>query len=307
MKKFSGVVPPMVTPFTMSGELDEPSVRKIIENMISGGVNGIFVLGTNGELSSMSMKMRHQMVKLTVEQMAHRLPVYAGITDNCLANTLMAATEYARLGVDALVAHLPSYYPLGEAEIREWFLRLADNSPLPLFLYNIPVTTHHSIPLPVVQELLQHPRVAGIKDSEGDVTRQTAELKILQTDPVRSFFCGASALAMTTLTQGADGLVPATANFAPAVYTQLCHTVNSGDHAAAEACQHRQDRLTELYLKRGRPLAQNIAALKGLMWATGLCGSTVLAPLRTLDEAQLQMLKTDYQKTLSELEGINHE
>ena len=303
MKTFYGLVPPMVTPFTPEGGLDEPAVRRIVDSLIAGGVDGIFVLGTNGELSSMPADMRRRLVELTVGQVNRRVTVYAGITDNCLGNSQRAAEEYAGLGVDALVAHLPSYYPLGAEEIRDWFLRLADHSPAPLILYNIPVTTHHSIPLPVVEELMRHPRVAGIKDSERDEKRQAAGIAMLCANPERSFFCGASPLFLSTLVQGADGIVPATANFAPAVHADLYRAVHRKDQAAAEACQRFQERLTGLYLKAGRPLAQNIAALKGLMWVAGLCGPTVLSPLRTLNPQELDALKAEYQDVVSAMKG----
>jgi 4-hydroxy-tetrahydrodipicolinate synthase len=293
----------MVTPFTPEGALDEPSVRRIVDYLIAGGVDGIFVLGTNGELSSMPADMRRRLVELTVGHVERRVPVYAGITDNCLGNTLKAAEEYASLGTDVLVAHLPSYYPLGVDEIRRWFLRLAEHSPAPLILYNIPVTTHHSIPLPVVEELMRHPRVAGIKDSERDEKRQAEGIAMLRASPARSFFCGTSPLFLSTLVQGADGLVPATANFAPGVHAELYRAVQRKDQAAAETCQRLQERLTGLYLKTDRPLAQNIAALKGLMWAAGLCGPTVLSPLRTLNQQELDALKAEYQDVLSSTKG----
>lgn len=303
MKTFHGLVPPMVTPFTQDGALDEPAVRRIIEFLIAGGVDGIFVLGTNGELASMPAEMRRRLVDVTVEHVNRRVPVYAGIADNCLGNSLKAAAEYAGLGADALVAHLPSYYPLADEEIRGWFLKLADRSPAPLILYNIPITTHHSIPLPVVEELMRHPRVAGIKDSERDEKRQAEEIAMLRSRPERSFFCGASCYSLSVLQQGADGLVPATANFAPAVYADLCRAVRQADQAAAESCQRLQERLTALYLKAGRPLSRNIAALKGLMWASGLCGPSVLPPLRTLNPNALEALKTEYLDALSRAKG----
>jgi len=306
MKGFHGLVPPMVTPFTQEGGLDEAAARRIIDSLIAGGVDGIFVLGTNGELSSMPADMRRRLVELTVGHVKRRVPVYAGIADNCMDNTLRAAGEYARLGADVLVAHLPSYYPLGAEEIRGWFASLADHSPAPLMLYNIPVTTHHSIPLPVVEELIRHPRVAGIKDSERDEKRQAEGIAMLRANPARSFLCGASSLFLSSLLQGADGIVPATANFAPAVHAELYRAVQRKDQAAAEACQRVQEGLTGLYLQAGRPLAQNIAALKGLMWAAGLCGPTVLSPLRTMNAEELDALKAEYLDVLSSVKGSCH-
>ena len=162
--KYSGVVVPMVTPFTPAGGIDEPAVGRIVDHLIGSGIGGIFPLGTTGESASIHSNDRRQLVAATVKHVNDRATVYAGISGNCFRESVDAAAAYKALGVAAVVAHMPSYYPLSDAEIEAYFLRLADSVALPLVLYNIPATTHHSISLDSVDRLRKHANIVAIKD-----------------------------------------------------------------------------------------------------------------------------------------------
>src|SRR5690349_18905948 len=162
--KYRGVVPPMITPFTPDGAIDVAAARKIIDHLLAGHATGIFVLGTTGEAASIPSIEKAKLVATMAEHVGGRAIRYAGISGNCFREQIDAAGEYKQLGVDALVAHVPYYFSLGEKEIEAYFTRLADSVPLPLILYNIPSTTHHSIALGTVERLMRHPNVVAIKD-----------------------------------------------------------------------------------------------------------------------------------------------
>src|SRR5579862_9480786 len=150
---FRGVVVPMVTPFTPEGRIDEPAVDRIVAHLIKGGVHGIFPLGTTGEAASIHSDDKRRLIATTVKSVAKRAMVYAGIASNSFRESLEAAKAYAEVGVNALVAHMPSYYPLSDEQVETYFRRLADQVSLPLVLYNIPATTHQSIPLDAIDRL----------------------------------------------------------------------------------------------------------------------------------------------------------
>ena len=126
----------MVTPITPDGDLDELAVQRIVDHMVDGGVHGVFVLGTTGENTSVPAAMRQRLVAAAVERVGERARVYAGIGSNCLADSVAAAKAYARLGVDAVVAHLPTYYALNAEEQFAYFGALAGRIDLPLLLYD---------------------------------------------------------------------------------------------------------------------------------------------------------------------------
>jgi dihydrodipicolinate synthase/N-acetylneuraminate lyase len=288
---YRGVIVPMVTPITSGGDLDEPAVGRIIDHMVAGGVHGVFVLGTTGENASVPAAMREQLVAVTVAHVGERAGVYAGISSNCLADSVAAAKAYALLGVNAVVAHLPTYYALDAEEQFAYFSVLADRIDLPLVLYDIPVTTHMVISSEVVERLSRHPNVVGIKDSSEDVAYLTTLIERLgDAGPDFAILVGASALSAQGLALGADGIVPAQGNLIPALCRALFDRAVEGDRDGAEACQRRVDAFARLFVE-GRSLAQSLGALKAMMGALDLCGPDVLPPLRPLPSGEQAALR----------------
>jgi dihydrodipicolinate synthase/N-acetylneuraminate lyase len=274
-----GVIVPMVTPIAPDGSLDEAAVQRVVDHMVAGGAHGIFVLGTTGENTSVPAALRERLVAATVEHVAGRARTYAGVSANCLADSVAAAKAYAPLGVDAVVAHLPTYYALNTEEQFAYFSALAGRIDLPLVLYDIPVTAHMVIPVEVVERLSRHANVVGIKDSGGDVARLTALLERLgDGEPDFTILVGASVLSAQGLALGADGIVPSQGNLIPALCRVLYDCAIAGDRDAAEAHQRQLDAFMRLFLE-GRSLAQSLGALKAMMGALGLCGPDVLPPL----------------------------
>jgi 4-hydroxy-tetrahydrodipicolinate synthase len=283
-QRYRGVVVPMVTPVKASGDLDEPAVRRVVDHLLDGGVDGVFVLGTTGEAASVPDDVRSRLVAVALEHVGDRATVYAGIGGNCLSRSVAAAEKYLDLGVDAVVAHLPSYYALQSAEQRAYYLNLAERIPGPLILYNIPITTHMSIDLEVVEELSEHPKIVGIKDSENEPGRLAELIERLGGQPDFALLVGVSALSAWSLGRGVDGIVPSTANLAPGTCSMLYRSALKGDATAAENCQRDVDGLNAAYADR--PLATSLAALKFAMSLEGLCAPDVLPPLRTLSASE---------------------
>src|SRR6266576_6736244 len=138
--RLRGAVVPLVTPVTASGELDWRSLDKLIDFMLAGGVEGIFVLGTTGEGVSVPRAARLNFVEHTASRVRGRALVYAGIGDTCLADSIQSAKQYFHAGVDAVVAQLPVYFPLQPHEVQAYFKSLLDQLAGPMIIYNIPST-----------------------------------------------------------------------------------------------------------------------------------------------------------------------
>jgi dihydrodipicolinate synthase/N-acetylneuraminate lyase len=292
-KRYLGVVVPMITPITSRGDLDEPAVRRVIDHLIEGGVNGIFVLGTTGEGASVPRRTRSRLVAIAVEHVGDRVATYAGIGNNCLDHSVHAAEEYFRLGVDVVVAHLPSYYALDPEEQSDYYAALAERIPGPLMLYNIPSTTHMSIPIEVVEKLSHHHKIIGLKDSENSVSRLEAVVEALGGRSDFAVFAGVSALSARALCLGADGIVPSPAHLVPDLCQRLYETGVQGDVASAEEYQRQVDQVANIYV-RNRTLGQSLAALKAAMGTLGLCNPDVLPPLRPLDAAQQEAVRREF-------------
>jgi 4-hydroxy-tetrahydrodipicolinate synthase len=276
-KKYRGVVVPMVTPFTPDGKVDIPATEKVVEHLISGGCIP-FILGTTGEFACVPVAERAGFVEATVKTTAGRTLTYAGIASNCYQETVDAAKTYADLGIDCVVANLPSYYPLAPDNMLAYFEKLADDVPAPLMLYNITITTHMSIPLDIVEKLSHHPNIVGLKDSEKNEERFEQALSMWKDRPDFAHFTGTAALCTMALLAGSDGIVPSTANFAPQLYKDLYDAAVAGENAKANELQAKNAALGLVYQK-GRVLSQSLPALKVIMNELGLCGPSVLPPM----------------------------
>jgi 4-hydroxy-tetrahydrodipicolinate synthase len=280
--KYCGVVVPMVSPFTTGGAIDEPAVGRIVEVLIGGGVGGVFPLGTTGEAASIHTDDKRRLVEVTVGAVNRRAMVYAGIAGNCFRESIEAAMSYKQLGVDALVAHMPSYYPLTDLEIEQYFQRLADKVPLPLVLYNIPVTTHHQIALGVVDRLRKHPNIVAIKDSANDAKRLTELLAMTGGRGGFPVLLGSSAQFTHGLKHGGVGLIPSGGHLVPREYQAMYLAAMNKQWSEVERLQRETDEVCAQYLK-GRSLGQGLAMLKALLEKRGICGRTMLPPLRDVD------------------------
>lgn len=276
---YRGVIVPMATPFTPDGAIDPAAVQRIVDHLVVGGVHGIFVLGTTGEAVSIPLEQRHRLVGCTVEAASGRVPVYAGIASNCFREAVEMAKGFQAHGVTAVAAHPPFYYPLTDSEIEAWFRDLADIVPLPLLLYNIPQTTHQSILLDAVERLSYHANVVGIKDSANDAARLAELLRRCGGREDFTILVGNGNLYVAGLSGGAHGIVPSTGNLDTAVCRALFDAAIAGDLAGIESAYRKVQEVTAAY-QQGRLLGESLAELKALMAARGLCGPTVLPPLR---------------------------
>jgi len=276
-KKYGGVVVPMVTPLNEDYSLDVVAVERLLLLFRQHGVQP-FVLGTTGEASSMPAALKQEFVRVAGKVKKAGDVLYVGIGSNCPADSVEAAKFAFGAGADVVVATLPSYYALTEAQMEGYFERLASQVGGPLIIYNIPATTHHTIPLPVIDRLSHHHNIVGTKDSERSEERLSASLKLWSGRRDFSHFLGWAAKSGEALLGGGDGLVPSTANFAPALYRDMLEAAEQGDREKVGALQALSDELGNSY-QAGRLLGESLAALKRIMEKEGLCGATMMPPL----------------------------
>jgi dihydrodipicolinate synthase/N-acetylneuraminate lyase len=289
-KGVHGVIVPMVTPFKDDGRLDESAVERILDFFLEAGVFP-FVLGTTGEAASVHETMRHRLVNLAAKQTAGKTALYAGISSNCFEASLEAAEKYLDLGVYAVVAHLPNYYPLSSEDIFRYFEVLADHVSGPLVVYNIPQTTHMSIPLDVLENLSRHPNITGVKDSERDLERLEKAIGLWAGRDDFSHLTGWGGQMAHALSLGTDGIVPSTGNLVPGKFAEMVKAADAGDREKAIRIQERTDEISMVYQK-GRLQGQSLAALKVMMHEAGLCDPAVLPPLFKLGEEETTAIQT---------------
>ena len=276
-KKYAGVIVPAVTPLTDKMQLDKKAVEKIFALFYQHNI-APFILGTTGEAASLSLQLKKDYVLAAEQNKKMGTLLYAGISSNVLAESIEFAAYCCLHAVDVVVATLPSYYTLTEKQMLNYFTTLANNISLPLFIYNIPATTHMSIPLPVIDELSQHKNIVGLKDSERSEERMLQALQLWSKREDFHYVLGWAAKSADALLNGADGLVPSTGNLYPEIYKDMMTAYAAGDKDKMYAMQKLSDDYGALY-QANRTLGESLHALKLLMNEKGICEEYVMMPL----------------------------
>ncbi|CAG5016976.1 4-hydroxy-tetrahydrodipicolinate synthase [Dyadobacter sp. CECT 9275] len=300
IKKYSGVVVPMVTPVDNSYRIDRSATPILVDHLISNGAHP-FILGTTGESASVSRSEKLALVKATINASAGKGTIYAGISGNSLYDSLEDARQYHDLGIGVFVATMPSYYPADPDQMERYFTQLADALPTPLIIYNIPATTHLSIPLSLVDRLSQHPNIVGFKDSERSMERLETSVSLWKERTDFSYLSGWAAMSHKAIELGADGIIPSTGNLTPHLY-QVIYT-SGGGHEGWLA-QEKADRISELYQK-DRTLSRALPVLKTMMAAYGLCQPEMLPPMYPLTRDEQRTVQSQTLSLFGDLNQIN--
>ena len=241
---FSGVVPPVVTPDTPDHQLDVVSFERSINRLIEAGVDGLFFLGSSGEVVFATDERRDQIVREAVRIVDHRVPVLVGIIDTETERVLEHGRRALALGADALVATAPFYALGGPADVEEHFRILHQELDAPLFAYDIPVCVHTKLPWKMLARLGVEGVLAGVKDSSGDDVsfRYLVQENEKNGHPL-TLLTGHEIVVDGALLSGADGSVPGLANVEPEGYVRMWKAAQEGNWAEVK---REQDRLNEI-------------------------------------------------------------
>lgn len=284
---------PVVAPLKQDLSLDQDAVARIFSYLYSNGAIP-FILGTTGESASLSNAFKEEYLRAAVNNRPEGEKLYVGISSNILEDSISFANLAFELGVSEVAATLPTYYKLSDAQIEKYYLNLAEEILPNLIVYNIPATTHMSIPLELLDRLSYHAKIVGVKDSERSIERLDLSLDLWRDRPDFKHYMGWSGACAYSLINGSDGIVPSSANFAPAIYRDMCVAVEEGDLEQAYNLQKHSDDLGLLY-QSNKSLGESLWALKVLMKQLGLCESFMMPPLHTLGEKEERDIAEGFQ------------
>ncbi len=274
----------LVTPFRSDGALDEAALAALVRRQVSAGVGFLVPCGSTGEAATMGLDEQVRVVALVAEVVDGRLPVVAGAG----GNDTRAVVAKGRALVDAGATHLmhvvPMYNRPQQRGLVQHFTRVADASPLPVLLYNVPGRTACNMRADTTLELAEHPNIIGIKEASGDL----AQIDELLRGRPEGFavLAGDDAWTLPLAALGGDGVVSVVSNVTPGAMTRLTHAALEGHLPAA-----RQLHRTLAPLMQAMFVETNPVPVKVALSLLGLCAPDVRSPLTSIDPIHVPVLE----------------
>lgn len=269
----NGIFPPIPTPFE-NGKVAYDKLASNVKKWNSTGIRGFVVLGSNGEYVYLSEEEKRKTVETVVQSAAENMPIIAGTGCESTEATISLTVDCAALGAHAALVITPHYYggKMSDAALINHYSQVADHSPIPVLLYNVPKFTHISLALPVITELSQHPNIIGMKDSAGNASFLG---EILNHVPGNfSLLVGTAGVLFAGLSLGCVGGVLALANIAPAQCAEMFQQVGEGRFEAAKKLQ-----LKMIPVNKAITATYGIGGLKAAMEMLGYFGGKPRPPL----------------------------
>lgn len=233
----------MITPVTRAGTLDYDALDRLVNRVLQAGHIGFSVLGSTGEGASVPLPVRRELRQAVLARVNGRVPVFTGIIGNIASDIEEDLHRCADLDLSGILVPPPSYYPMDHEELRDFYLRLADMSPFPLMLYNIPPFTKISLPPETVASLARHPRIMGIKDSSRNFDYLLRLISLTRHDLEFAVLVGTETLVLPAMVAGAAGAVLGSANIVPEWIARLGRQISEG---AWDEARDTEDDLVQL-------------------------------------------------------------
>ena len=300
----TGIIPPMITPLRGRDELDVPGLERLIERILDGGAAGLFILGTTGEGPSLSYRLRRDLIDRVCRQVKGRAPVLVGITDTAFIESVNLARHAASAGAQAVVLAPPYYLPEGQPELREYLEHLVPELPLPLFLYNMPSLTKVSFELDTVRWAMDNPRIAGLKDSSGNLIYFHRAAGLLCQRPDWSLLIGPEELLVDAILAGGHGGVSGGANVFPKLYTRLAQAAFSGDMARARQLHAQVMRISGSLYQIGRHPSAIIKGIKCALACLGVCDDFMAEPFHRFRAEERKRVEKEVALIAAEVEKL---
>lgn len=285
-----GIIPPMITPLRSRDQLDVAGLERLIEHILAGGVEGLFILGTSGEAPSLSYRLRRELIDRVCRQVAGRVPVLVGITDTAMVEMLHIARYAADAGARALVLAAPYYFPPGQPELIEFIEHLLPEISLPLYLYNMPQMTKVRFEPETLLRLTQHAKIVGVKDSSGELAYFDHILELKRVRPDWSMLIGPESLLVETLRRGGDGGVTGGANVHPRLLVEIYEAAARGDAARAEELNRQLLKLGKIY-SIGQHASSVIKGMKCALSLMGICDDYMAEPFHRFHDLERERVR----------------
>lgn len=283
---FSGCAAAMITPFRKNGSIDTDALTRLIDMQIKAEMDAIVLLGTTGEASTLSMHEREQVITTGVLAAGKLMPVIVGTGSNDTRKAIEYARQAKSLGAAGQLSVTPYYNKSTQRGLIKHFIAIAENSDLPLMVYNVPSRTGMTISAETLKTLSAHPGIIGIKEASGDLSL-TADI-IHKTAGALPIYCGNDDIILPMMAQGAVGAISVIANMLPQQTRSITHACLSGCYDQAKSAQEALHPLIRMLFSQVNPIP-----IKAALSAMGLIEDELRLPLTPMEEPYRSKL-TDY-------------
>ena len=283
---FNGIYTPIVTPFQKNEEIDYEKMLYNLNCWSKTDLDGIVVLGSNGEFVYMTKEERLAITRFVIDNFNKDKKIIVGTSYESTRETILFSNQVAELGAHAILVLPPNYYKGGMKEdiLYQYFVDVADASPIPMMIYNMPANTGIHLSSSLIAKLAKHPNIVGVKDTSGNIV-QIAEL-VRDTDDDFAVFAGNAGYLLPALTVGARGATIALANILPEDCCKLVSLFREGKLDEAKELQLRMVEINNTVTGRF-----GVPALKAAMDLLGYQGGEPRRPLQSLSKENILILE----------------
>ena len=290
---FKGLGVALVTPFMENGAVDFAAVARVVDNLVAGGVDYILVLGTTGETPTLTKDERKALIRFVRERVAGRVHLMVGVGGNCTHDVVTTLRTWDLSGYDAILSVNPYYNKPNQEGLYQHFKAIAEASPLPVMLYNIPGRTGVNMtPATIARIAAECENVIGVKEASGDLAQMAEIKKLLPNDFL--IVSGDDGLTVEVIKLGGDGVISVLANAYPAETKEIVRLALEGNTDEADAKLKAFDGIISALFEEGNPVG-----IKTLLRTKVVCSNTMRLPLVPGSDALLDKIETlvaEYEK-----------
>lgn len=285
---YKGMATAMVTPMTPHG-VDYDALGRFVDFQLEQGINALVAVGTTGESATLSPEERTEVIRFTVERVAGRVPVIAGTGTNNTSHVLEYTRRACDVGADAVLVVTPYYNKATQGGLQAHFTAVADASPKPVILYNVPSRTGCNLLPATVAKLAEHPQIVGIKEASGNMS-QVVELFAKCGDKI-DVYSGEDALTVPMMSMGGTGCISVLSNVVPGMAVEMTDAALAGDFAKAAQLQCRMLPLINCLFSEVNPIPA-----KAAVSAMGYGVEHLRLPLTPMEPANREKLFAEMAK-----------
>lgn len=293
MKKnpFIGTGVALITPFNDDYSVDYQSLRNIVDFTLQNGADFLVALGTTSEAPTMNAEEKTKVTKTIIETANGRCPILLGMGGNNTSSLIDSIRNQDFTGIDGILSVVPYYNKPNQRGMKAHFLHVAEVSPVPVVLYNVPGRVGVNLQAATTVELAKHPNILAVKEASGNLQQI---MEILRDKPSDfTVLSGDDGITQPMMALGAKGVISVAANGYPKPFCEMVHKMLEGKEKEALPLHYKMLRMNGLIFADGNP-----AGIKALMAHEGLCKNVLRLPLVPVSENVRQDIENEYDNNL---------